>query len=196
MLGGTDEYAPLPYFFSDQYDLGMEYSGWVAPGEYDRVVFRGDPTSDPNAPEFLAFWLRDGAVLAGMNANIWDVNDDRQFTWPFWKAATEIDPKIGAWDPRTQFSLRGREKLLRLWADAGLQDVTVATILIPTVFRDFDDYWQPCLLDGSTPIQRYVRSLGPDQRLALRECLRTVLPIAADGSITLHGSLLIARGTK
>ena len=38
------EYAPVPYFFSDQYDLGMEYTGWVAPGEYDQVVFRGDPT--------------------------------------------------------------------------------------------------------------------------------------------------------
>lgn len=78
MLGGTDEYAPLPYFFSDQYDLGMEYSGWVAPGEYDRVVFRGDPTANPQAPEFLAFWLRDGAVLAGMNANVWDVSEDIQ----------------------------------------------------------------------------------------------------------------------
>jgi NADPH-dependent 2,4-dienoyl-CoA reductase/sulfur reductase-like enzyme len=78
MLGGGQDYAPLPYFFSDQYDLGMEYSGWVAPGEYDRVVFRGDPASNPGAPEFLAFWLRDGAVLAGMNANIWDVNDDIQ----------------------------------------------------------------------------------------------------------------------
>lgn len=79
MLGGTEEYAPLPYFFSDQYDLGMEYSGWVAPGDYDRVVFRGDPSSTgPNAPEFVAFWLRDEAVLAGMNANIWDVNEDIQ----------------------------------------------------------------------------------------------------------------------
>ncbi|HEY5881884.1 MAG TPA: FAD-dependent oxidoreductase [Nakamurella sp.] len=78
MLGGEQEYAPLPYFFSDQYDLGMEHSGWVAPGEYDRVVFRGDPTVADSAPEFVAFWLRDGAVLAGMNANVWDVNDDIQ----------------------------------------------------------------------------------------------------------------------
>lgn len=79
MLGGTQEYAPLPYFFSDQYDLGMEYSGWVNPGEYDRVVFRGDPTVGPDAaPEFVAFWLREDRVLAGMNANVWDVNDDIQ----------------------------------------------------------------------------------------------------------------------
>ena len=79
MLGGTQEYAPLPYFFSDQYDLGMEYSGWVAPGEYDRVVFRGDPTVGAQAaPEFVAFWLREDRVLAGMNANVWDVNEDIQ----------------------------------------------------------------------------------------------------------------------
>ncbi len=79
MLGGTEQYAPLPYFFSDQYDLGMEYTGWVQPGGYDQVVFRGDPAvpTDPGAaaPEFVAFWVRDGAVLAGMNANVWDVTE-------------------------------------------------------------------------------------------------------------------------
>ncbi|MGW5670316.1 NAD(P)/FAD-dependent oxidoreductase [Micromonospora sp. NPDC003776] len=79
MLGQQVEYARLPYFFSDQYDLGMEYSGWVAPGGYDRVVFRGDPAVvDGGAPEFLAFWVRDGRVLAGMNANVWDVTDQIQ----------------------------------------------------------------------------------------------------------------------
>ena len=67
----------MPYFFSDQYDLGMEYTGWVAPGEYDQVVFRGEPgtVEAGAAPEFLAFWVRGGAVLAGMNANVWDVTE-------------------------------------------------------------------------------------------------------------------------
>ncbi len=93
MLGSTDDYAPLPYFFSDQYDLGMEYSGWVAPGEYDRVLFRRDPTAgDSGAPEFLAFWLRDGAVLAGMNANVWDVNEDIQGLVKAGLAGRPIDP--------------------------------------------------------------------------------------------------------
>ena len=79
MLGQQVEYARLPYFFSDQYDLGMEYSGWVAPDGYDRVVFRGDPAVvDGRAPEFLAFWVSDGRVLAGMNANVWDVTDQIQ----------------------------------------------------------------------------------------------------------------------
>jgi NADPH-dependent 2,4-dienoyl-CoA reductase/sulfur reductase-like enzyme len=93
MLGRTDEYAPVPYFFSDQYDLGMEYSGWVAPGEYDRVLFRGDPTvAGAGAPEFLAFWLRDRTVMAGMNANIWDVNEDIAALVKAGLAGRRVDP--------------------------------------------------------------------------------------------------------
>ncbi|MFI9271302.1 NAD(P)/FAD-dependent oxidoreductase [Kitasatospora sp. NPDC052896] len=69
MLGRDAAYDRLPYFFTDQYDLGMEYSGLVEPGEYDRVVFRGDV----EGREFIAFWLADGRVLAGMNVNVWDV---------------------------------------------------------------------------------------------------------------------------
>jgi 3-phenylpropionate/trans-cinnamate dioxygenase ferredoxin reductase subunit len=68
MLGKEGEsYERLPYFFSDQYDVGMEYVGYAT--EWDEVVLRGDPS----APEFVAFWLKDGAVVAGMNVNVWDV---------------------------------------------------------------------------------------------------------------------------
>ena len=69
MLGISTPYDKVPYFFSDQYDLGMEYRGW-APG-YEQVVFRGDPASG----EFIAFWLGDGVVRAAMNANVWDQGD-------------------------------------------------------------------------------------------------------------------------
>jgi 3-phenylpropionate/trans-cinnamate dioxygenase ferredoxin reductase component len=69
MLGREQPYERIPYFFSDQYDVGMEYSGYAT--EWDEVVFRGDPDSR----EFIAFWLRDGRVLAGMNVNVWDVTD-------------------------------------------------------------------------------------------------------------------------
>jgi 3-phenylpropionate/trans-cinnamate dioxygenase ferredoxin reductase subunit len=72
MLGSTDSYARVPYFFSDQYDVGMEYSGHAT--DWDRVVFRGDPA----AREFIAFWLREGRVLAGMNVNVWDVAETIQ----------------------------------------------------------------------------------------------------------------------
>jgi 3-phenylpropionate/trans-cinnamate dioxygenase ferredoxin reductase subunit len=69
MLGHDDVYDRLPYFFSDQYDVGMEYSGYATGA--DRVVLRGDPATR----EFIAFWLADGRVLAGMNVNVWDVAD-------------------------------------------------------------------------------------------------------------------------
>jgi 3-phenylpropionate/trans-cinnamate dioxygenase ferredoxin reductase subunit len=71
MLGQDIAYDRVPYFYTDQYDLGMEYSGYVEPGGYDQVVFRGDA----GQREFIAFWLRGGRVLAGMNVNVWDVND-------------------------------------------------------------------------------------------------------------------------
>ncbi|MGW7005874.1 NAD(P)/FAD-dependent oxidoreductase [Streptomyces sp. NPDC054933] len=71
MLGESAFYDRVPYFFTDQYDLGMEYAGYAEPGSYEDVVVRGDLASR----EFIAFWLADGRVLAGMNVNIWDVND-------------------------------------------------------------------------------------------------------------------------
>jgi 3-phenylpropionate/trans-cinnamate dioxygenase ferredoxin reductase subunit len=71
MLGQDVAYDRVPYFFTDQYDLGMEYSGYVEPGGYDEVVFRGDA----GRREFIAFWLGGGRVLAGMNVNVWGVND-------------------------------------------------------------------------------------------------------------------------
>jgi 3-phenylpropionate/trans-cinnamate dioxygenase ferredoxin reductase subunit len=72
MLGQEVSFDRVPYFFTDQYDLGMEYAGYVDPGGYDEVVFRGDVPGR----EFIAFWRADdGRVLAGMNVNIWDVND-------------------------------------------------------------------------------------------------------------------------
>jgi 3-phenylpropionate/trans-cinnamate dioxygenase ferredoxin reductase subunit len=70
MLGQQRAYDRIPYFFSDQYDIGMEYSGH--PTAWDEVVFRGDVAKR----EFLAYWVKDGVVVAGMNVNIWDVHDD------------------------------------------------------------------------------------------------------------------------
>jgi 3-phenylpropionate/trans-cinnamate dioxygenase ferredoxin reductase subunit len=70
MLGAHTPYDRVPYFFSDQYDVGMEFTGHTA--EWDDVVIRGDLA----AREFVAFWLHDGRVVAGMNVNVWDVADD------------------------------------------------------------------------------------------------------------------------
>jgi 3-phenylpropionate/trans-cinnamate dioxygenase ferredoxin reductase subunit len=72
MLGRPEAYDKVPYFFSDQYDVGMEYAGYAP--TWDRVVVRGDPASR----EFIAFWLVDDRIVAGMNVGVWDVTDDIQ----------------------------------------------------------------------------------------------------------------------
>jgi 3-phenylpropionate/trans-cinnamate dioxygenase ferredoxin reductase component len=69
MLGHSAAYDRLPYFFSDQYDVGMEYTGFAR--SWDRVVFRGDPVTR----EFVAFWITADRVVAGMNVNVWEVTD-------------------------------------------------------------------------------------------------------------------------
>jgi 3-phenylpropionate/trans-cinnamate dioxygenase ferredoxin reductase subunit len=69
MLGQDVVYDEIPYFFSDQFEAGMEYGGYAA--RWDEVVFRGDPAGG----EFIAFWLADSRVVAGMNFNVWDVNE-------------------------------------------------------------------------------------------------------------------------
>ena len=91
MLGIGPAYDRVPYFFSDQYDLGMEYSGWPSP--WDEVVIRGDRESRA----LIAFWLRDGRVIAGLNMNVWDVNDKVQ---ALVRSGERVDPE-GLADPDT-----------------------------------------------------------------------------------------------
>lgn len=74
MLGQQVSYNRLPYFYTDQYDLGMEYAGHIEPGAYDQVVLRGDV---PHL-RFQAFWLKGGRPLAGMHVNLWDTIDPIQ----------------------------------------------------------------------------------------------------------------------
>jgi NADPH-dependent 2,4-dienoyl-CoA reductase/sulfur reductase-like enzyme len=85
MLGQSVRYDAVPYFYSDQYDLGMECAGLPSPGSYDQILYRGDPAT----MEFIAFWLSGGTVIAGMNVNVWDVNDDIQ---SLIRAARPVDP--------------------------------------------------------------------------------------------------------
>jgi 3-phenylpropionate/trans-cinnamate dioxygenase ferredoxin reductase subunit len=96
MLGKDAPYDRVPYFYTDQYEstpaIGMEYSGYVAPGSYDRVVLRGSSALETGAnPEFIAFWTREGRVLAGMNVNVWDVQDDIQALVRAGYAGTAVD---------------------------------------------------------------------------------------------------------
>ncbi|WP_314172406.1 NAD(P)/FAD-dependent oxidoreductase [Streptomyces winkii] len=91
MLGRDVVYDRVPYFFSDQYDVGLEYSGYAPPGTYDQVVCRGDVAKR----EFIAFWLRENRVLAGLNVNVWDVTGAVQ---DLIRSGTPVEPEALA-DP-------------------------------------------------------------------------------------------------
>ncbi|WP_417554716.1 NAD(P)/FAD-dependent oxidoreductase [Microbacterium sp.] len=74
LAGASEQYSHLPYFFTDQYDLGMEYFGSVGPDGYDRVDIEGN-TDVANGGAFRAYWVKDGTVRAAMHANDWDASD-------------------------------------------------------------------------------------------------------------------------
>ena len=129
-------------------------------------------------------------------AYVWDFAGEGQFTGYFWQAATSHDLAAAAHDPSLRTPLGRPEPFAALFAGAGLRAVTVEAVEVPIVFRDYDDYWLPYLLGGSSPGQRYLAAQGDGLRTALRERLQAMLPIAADGSIPLLGRVWAVRGSK
>ena len=112
----------------------------------------------------------------------------------FWDAAVALDPASEHLDEGPRFPICQPGPLESLFRDVGLVDVEVRSIDVPTVFRDFDDYWTP-FLAGMAPAPAYARSLSEDRRNALRDRIHAHLPIRPDGSIHLIARAWAARGT-
>jgi hypothetical protein len=125
---------------------------------------------------------------------VWDYVGEMQFMRYFWEAAAALDEAARALDEGVRFPLCRPEPLAALFQAAGLRDVAVRAIDIPTVFRNFDDYWQP-FLGGQGPAPGYTLALSAAARAALREQLRVSLPTVADGSIHLLARAWAVRGT-
>jgi trans-aconitate methyltransferase len=126
---------------------------------------------------------------------VWDYAGEMQMMRRFWDAAAALDPAgAGGRDEALRFPLCTPDPLRRLFGDAGLRQVEVTSIEVPTVFRDFDDYWTP-FLAGGAPAPIYCMSLSEDRRAALRERLRATLPTEPDGSIHLSARAWAVRGT-
>ena len=129
-------------------------------------------------------------------AYVWDYAGRMELMRWFWDAAAELDPAARALDEGPRFRAFERpETLERLFREAGQEDVVSRAIDVPTVFRDFDDYWEP-FLGGQGPAPAYVMSLAEDERSRLRESLRERLPQAADGSISLVARAWAAKGRR
>lgn len=129
----------------------------------------------------LARVVRPGGTVA---AYVWDYAGDMQLMRRFWDAAVALDPAARPLDEGVRFPLCTPARLAALLEHADLSEIVVHAIDVPTVFRDFDDYWTP-FLGGQGPAPGYCMSLGEAPRARLRERLRAALPTRPDGSIAL-----------
>jgi hypothetical protein len=131
-----------------------------------------------------------------VGAYVWDYADGMELMRRFWDAVVALDPAAHALDEGPRFAaVCTPDALTGLFRDAGLRDVEAQAIDVPTVFRDFDDFWNP-FLGGQGPAPAYATALSEDRRVALRERLRSDLPIAADGSIELTARAWAVRGER
>lgn len=122
----------------------------------------------------------DGLVAA----YVWDYAGRMELIRHFWDAAIALDGSVSVLDEGRRFSICDRQSLTTLWKEASYTEVTSRAIDVPTVFRDFDDYWNP-FLGGQGPAPSYAMSLTDEHRNGLRDRIQAGLPISSDGSIHL-----------
>jgi len=125
---------------------------------------------------------------------VWDYADGMGLMRHFWDAAIEQDPGVSATSETLRFAICKPGPLRDAFGRAGLSDVDVLPIDVPTVFSDFDDYWQPFLM-ATGPAPRHAMSLSEDHRADLRRRLQARLPTEPDGTIHLTARAWAARGT-
>ena len=128
-------------------------------------------------------------------AYVWDYSSKMEMMRYFWDAAAALNPQGLSLDEGQRYPLCQPKPLASLFSKAGLEQVEVRAIDIPTYFRDFDDYWSP-FLGGTGTAPNYVASLTEEARAALGDYLREHLPIQNDGSIQLIARAFAVWGTK
>lgn len=128
-------------------------------------------------------------------AYVWDYAGKMELMRYFWDAAVALKPEARELDEGRRFPICEPGALANLFGGAGLRDVEVRSIDVPTAFRDFDDYWSP-FLGGQFPAPDYAMSLSEEERTALRERIRATLPISGNGPIRLIARAWAVRGKR
>lgn len=179
-----------------RFEIGDALDLPVPSGSFDAVVsglvinFVSDPAG---AVASMARAARSGGTVG---AYVWDYAGGMELMRHFWDAAVALDPAARELDEGERFAAVCRpDALADLFRGAGLRDIETTAVEVPTVFRDFDDYWEP-FLGGQGPAPGYAVALGEDRRAALRERIRAGLPVAADGSIPLTARAWAVRGSQ
>jgi len=178
-----------------RFEVGDARALQEAPASFDAVVsglvlnFVPEPEG---AVSEMARVARPGEVVA---AYVWDYAEGMRMMRHFWDAAGELDPRARELDEGRRFPLCKPEPLADLFRTAGLGEVEARAIDVPTVFRDFDDYWSP-FLGGQAPAPGYAMSLSEERRAALRERIRAGLPTNAQGEHHLVARAWAVRGVR
>lgn len=163
--------------------------------DYDAVVSGLVLNFVPDPRIALREMKRTSSVSGVVGFYVWDYAGEMQMMRYFWDAAVAVDPAATERDEGRRFPICQPEPLRSLLVDAELRDIEVRAIDVPTLFRDFDDYWSP-FLGGQGSAPAYAMSLSEEERLELREEVRRNLPVQADGSIRLSARAWAAKGTR
>jgi SAM-dependent methyltransferase len=201
LVKGVDSSAGFIEFAADriqdnraQFEKGDAQALQEPASNYDSVVsalmlnFLPEPRL---AVQEMVRVARGGGSVA---AYVWDYAGQMELMRHFWDAAAALDPAALDLDEGRRFTLCDPGLLHALFRSAGLQDVQTTGIVVPTVFRDFDDYWSP-FLGGQGRAPGYVMSLGEGKRTELRERIRQSLPVDQNGTIALIARAWAIRGT-
>jgi SAM-dependent methyltransferase len=178
-----------------RFEDGAAASIPVADGWADVVVAGLVLNFVPAVEEALTEMGRVAAPEGVVGAYVWDYGGEMQLIRRLFDAAIALDPDAEQHDEGRRFAICAPGGLRSALETAGLRDVVEDAIEIPTVFRDFDDFWTP-FLGGVGPAPAYVVSLEDDARVRLRERLRATLPTEPDGSIHLIARAWAARGVR
>jgi SAM-dependent methyltransferase len=165
----------------------------LASGSFGAVVSGLALNFVPRPGDAVAEFARVAAPGAVVAAYVWDYAEGMRLMRWFWDVARELDP--GAPDESVRFPICRPEALEAAWTAAGLRDVASRPITVPTVFGDFDDYWQP-FLGGQGAAPAYLARLSPTTRQEIRDRLAVRLPRQPGGSNALTATAWAVRGLR
>lgn len=163
--------------------------------EFDRIVSGLMLNFVPDKGRAAAEMARVARAGGEVALYVWDYTGGMELMRRFWDAAAELNPQARELQENWHAAFCRPEPLHQLLEKVGLSHIEVRAIDVPTIFRDFDDYWTP-FLGGQSPAPAYCMSLTEKDRSALRERLRETLPTQPDGSIHLTARAWAVRGRK
>lgn len=178
-----------------EFEIGDAEALKPDPGTFDATVSGLVLNFVPHPERAVAEMTRVTRPNGVVAAYVWDYAGRMQLIRYFFDAAVALDPNAAELDEGSRFPICQPDTLGRLFESAELQNVEVRPIEVPTVFRDFDDYWTP-FLGGQGPAPSYAMSLSEEHRAALRERIRARLPFNSDGSISMVARAWAARGIR